>query len=457
MSDRRIKVAIAGGGIAGLALAAGLAKKPHIDVHVYESVTAYKDVGAGLALHLNGIKAMALIGPEVRQAYADKALSLGDEDREMATEVILAHGRFKGRKVAELGRAKGRKTVSRADLLDGFLKLIPAECITFGKRLVGIEERTSGEHRVRLTFQDGTEASADCLLGADGIHSVTRKYLLGPDHPAASPVNHDGWQIYRTMVTTEEAVKQIDPKWTTTVPILLGPRGHVNCIPLNKNTRLSAGVAVRGAVFSTADGSAPALDPALFTEYSEEAQKIVRSTPPPQFSTCSRSKSPYQKQLENHYPPRTYFEVLEHLAQPKETITDPYHRCSGSQRHQRILDRRRPRPRALLRPRPRRHARRRRRQVAAALEAYDAVRRPRSQAVVDLARKFGRVYAYAYAEEEEEEEGGRMHEDPARMEAFFGEAAAFTNQFDVVGQNERACELFEDNYLRGSLGEQDGM
>ena len=65
--DRKIKIAIAGGGIAGLALAAGLAKKSHIEVHIYEGVPEYKDVGAGLALHMNAIKAMALIGPEVKQ------------------------------------------------------------------------------------------------------------------------------------------------------------------------------------------------------------------------------------------------------------------------------------------------------------------------------------------------------------------------------------------------------
>ncbi|KAI4863218.1 FAD/NAD(P)-binding domain-containing protein [Hypoxylon rubiginosum] len=427
MSEQRVKVAIAGGGIAGLALAAGLAKKPHLDVHVYESVPAYRDVGAGLALHLNGIKAMSLIGPEVRQAYADKALSLGDEEREMATEVILAHGRFRGQKVAELGRAKGRKTVSRADLLDGFLALIPPGRVSFGRRLVGIEERRSGEHRVRLTFEDGTEAAADCLLGADGIHSVTRGYLLGPDHPAAAPVNHDGWQIYRTMVPTEEAVKQIDPRWTTTVPILLGPRGHVNCIPLNKNTRLSAGVAVRGAVFSAVDGSAPPLDPALFTEYSEEAQKIVRMVAKDtsaSWTAADHDHAPFYARGRV-----AMFGDAAHAALP----------FAGNGAAQALED-------AAVLDRLFAHVDSPK-QIAAALEAFDAVRRPRSQAVVDLARKFGRVYAYA--------EEGRMHEDPARMKQFFGEMAAFTNEFDVAAQSERAYNLFVTDYQRGQSEEQD--
>ena len=271
--DRKIKIAIAGGGIAGLALAAGLAKKPHLEVHIYEGVPEYKDVGAGLALHMNAIKAMALIGPEVKQVYFDKALSQGDEETEMVTEVILGEGPNQGELVAELGRAKGRKTVARSDLLDGLLQLVPKECITFGKKLETISEVKDAEHGIHLTFKDGSTAEADCLIGADGIHSETRKYLLGPDHPATEPVNHDGWQIYRTMVSVEEAKKHINEKWTRCVPILLGPQGHVNCIPVNKGTRLSAGVAVRGAKFT--DGGAPPLDPALYANYNEDARKIV--------------------------------------------------------------------------------------------------------------------------------------------------------------------------------------
>ena len=64
----KIRIAIAGGGIAGHCLAAGLVKNPHLGVHVYEGVASYIDIAAGLALHLNAIRAMELIGPEVRKA-----------------------------------------------------------------------------------------------------------------------------------------------------------------------------------------------------------------------------------------------------------------------------------------------------------------------------------------------------------------------------------------------------
>ena len=73
--------------------------------------------------------------------------------------------------------------------------------------------------------------------------------------------------------------------------------------------------------------------------------------------------------------------------------------------------------------------------LGAVFGAYDQVRRPRSQAVVDIARRFGRVYAYAEDD---------MHEKPEEMRAFFKEASAFTNNADLNEQNERARQIFED-------------
>ncbi|KAI0457047.1 hypothetical protein F5B21DRAFT_501753 [Xylaria acuta] len=422
MSVRKIEVAIVGGGIAGLALAAGLVKQQHLNIQIYEGVAQYSDVGAGLALHLNAIKAMALLGPEVQQAYFDKALSMGEENQEMATEVILAQGPHTGQVVAELGKAKGRKTVSRADLLDGFRALIPPSCIGFGKRLRDIAELPpSEEHRLQLTFEDGTSASADCLLGADGIHSVTRAYLLGADHPATAPKNHDGWQIFRTMVSTEEAREQINSKWTTSVPILIGSKGHVNCIPLNKNTRLSAGVAVRGAAFG--NQIVGSLDPRLYSDYSEDAQQIIRMV----------AKDPSSSWLaadHDHAP----FYARDNVA----IFGDAAHAAlpfAGNGAAQALEDA------AVLNvlfthvegPK----------EVAPALRAFCEVRRPRSQAVVDLSRKFGRIYAFA-------EDG--MHKDPARMKKFFILTAAMTNYFDVQRQNDEAVKLFHQFIEGGANG-----
>ncbi|KAI0197297.1 hypothetical protein EV127DRAFT_450284 [Xylaria flabelliformis] len=421
MTPQKIEVAIVGGGIAGLALAAGLIKQQHLNVQVYEGVAQYSDVGAGLALHLNAMKAMDCLGPEVRQAYTEKALSMGEENQEMATEVILAHGPCSGQVVAELGKAKGRKTVSRADLLDGFRALIPSSHIGFGKRLRRIEELPASEgYRLRLEFEDGTFASADCLLGADGIHSTIRAYMLGPDHPATAPKNHDGWQIYRTMVSTEEARKQINPKWTTNVPIFIGPKGHVNCIPLNKNTRLSAGVAVRGRAPENR-GQLRSLDPERYTDYSEDAQQIIKMV-------AKDTSASWAAADHDHAP----FYARNNVA----IFGDAAHAAlpfAGNGAAQALEDA------AVLNAlfghikEPK--------EIAVALRAFCEIRRPRTQAVVDLSRKFGRIYAFS-------EDG--MHKDPARLKTFFGLTAAMTNYFDVKRQNDEAIKLFNQFLADGA-------
>ncbi|KAK0611406.1 hypothetical protein B0T14DRAFT_500511 [Immersiella caudata] len=419
-NPNQIHIAIIGAGISGLALAAGLVKKSHLTFHIYESVPAHRDVGAGLALHANAIKAMALLGPEVRRAYFDAAVSVAsEEDEEVATEVILAQGEHAGMKVAELGRAKGRKSVSRADLLAGLRGLVPEERISWGKELDGLEAVESGEEKggVRLRFADGTEVQADCVIGADGIHSVVRAYVLGEHHPATKAKNEDGWQVYRTLVSVEEAKRQIDEKWTRGVPILLGPRGHVNCIPMNKGTRVSAGVAVRGGALK--GGGAKALDPALYADYTEEAQKIVRMV-------AKDTSASWSVGDHDHAPFYNKGRVAMMGDAAHASLPFAGNGAAQALEDAAVLDALFGRVKQVSR-------------IEDALAAYDVIRRPRSQAVVNLARAFGRVYAYAE---------GDMHESPQRMKDFFAGAAVFTNEADLQKQNDEAIKLYESS-VRG--------
>jgi len=367
-----IYIAIIGGGVAGLSLAAGLIKNPHIVVLVFEAVAKYDDVGAGFALHKNAIKAMTCIGQDVVKAYFDKATMMGEADDVIATHLILAQGPHAGLKVAELGKAKGRKTLSRADLLDGFRALLPDGCITYGKRLRKcIDLGTPQKDGVLLIFEDESVKRVDCVLGADGIHSVVRAHVLGEEDPAVKPRNHDRWRIYRTMVPTEEARKQINPKWTENVPILLGPRGHINCIPLNKNTRLSAGVAVRGVAKVPEVSPLPPLDPSLYEDYIEDAQQIVRMVAKDTDKSWAAS---------DHDDARTYYKG--HVA----VLGDAAHAAlpfAGNGAAQALEDA------AVLNVLFK--AVKRREQINTALEAYCKTRITRSQAVVRLSRQFGRV------------------------------------------------------------------
>lgn len=266
----KIKVAIIGAGIGGQVLSIGLAKYKYLDVQVYEAAAKYLDIGRGLALHGNAIRAMELIDPEIKKVYFRKALSMAeDEELEMATQVILAHGPHSNEVVAQLGRAKGRKTIARADLMNGLLSLNPPERVHFGKRLVAIEENAEG---VRMAFEDGTSDIASCLIGFDGVHSCTRRYILGDDHPAANPVNHERWCMHSRMVPVEEARGVVLEKWLNAVPILCRPRGFVNSMPIHYGNTLSISLCRRA---SFEGGAEPWPQPKDFEDYSGDMRNFV--------------------------------------------------------------------------------------------------------------------------------------------------------------------------------------
>ena len=53
MADGRLKVIIAGAGLAGLATAVALRQLPNIDVELYERYSELREIGASIALSPN--------------------------------------------------------------------------------------------------------------------------------------------------------------------------------------------------------------------------------------------------------------------------------------------------------------------------------------------------------------------------------------------------------------------
>src|SRR5882672_4964437 len=64
----------------------------------------------------------------------------------------------------------------RGDLHDALLSVVPPYAIFLNRKLVEIKNQT-------LKFSDGSTASADLIVGADGVHSRVRELILGPEKP----------------------------------------------------------------------------------------------------------------------------------------------------------------------------------------------------------------------------------------------------------------------------------
>lgn len=63
-----IRIAISGGGLAGATLFHALHRFPHLDVHIFESASAFKEAGMAFGITRNAQAALELIGPTAVQA-----------------------------------------------------------------------------------------------------------------------------------------------------------------------------------------------------------------------------------------------------------------------------------------------------------------------------------------------------------------------------------------------------
>jgi salicylate hydroxylase len=211
------RVAIIGGGIGGLTAANALARKG-IEVAVYEAAAELKEIGAGVALHPNAMRVLRAIGVEdAIRAVAGQ--SEWQYNRAWTGRVISRSARSK--QAAALGIAGA--TVHRADMLDALAQALPADIVTLGKRCTGV--RTDGDGSTAVaTFADGTEAEADVIIGADGIHSAARTALFGPDAPRFT-----GKICYRSVIP---AAKVTGKPFDTGFGQWLGPHGTIVVYPM---------------------------------------------------------------------------------------------------------------------------------------------------------------------------------------------------------------------------------
>jgi len=163
---------VIGGGVAGPVMALAL-RKAGIDAEVYEAYSSSADtIGGMLTVAPNGLEALALVG-------ADEAVRLAGQPM---SSMIMADGR--GRQIGEFPGLDGlppSRALWRFDLCRVLRECAVAAGVQIhsGKRLVDAEESADA---VTAHFADGSFATADVLIGTDGIRSRVRT-LIDPDAP----------------------------------------------------------------------------------------------------------------------------------------------------------------------------------------------------------------------------------------------------------------------------------
>ena len=103
--------------------------------------------------------------------------------------------------MADMPRSDG-VGVHRGSLLRELLKPLPKEVLHANKKLDSIEEFDDG--KIKITFKDGFSDSFDAVIGADGLYSSVRRYVLQDDADVYLPSPVGFWDC-RIMVPIKKA------------------------------------------------------------------------------------------------------------------------------------------------------------------------------------------------------------------------------------------------------------
>lgn len=169
-----LHVLVIGGGIGGLCLAQGL-KKAGISVAVYERDRTRTDRLQGYRLHIDPDGSRALhdcLPPELFDAFVATCGKPGSGLHIMTDQ--LKELMFLAADGAQDPIARHR-SVSRITLRQVLLAGLD-EVVHFDKQFSRYEQAPGG--RVTAHFEDGTSASGDLLVAADGVNSCVRQQFL---------------------------------------------------------------------------------------------------------------------------------------------------------------------------------------------------------------------------------------------------------------------------------------
>jgi len=231
---------IAGGGLGGLAAALFLRRAGVADVTVIEQNTGPSEIGAGIQVAPNAMRLLYRLG--LRQALDAVAVpfEVAWEIRRWEDGRILFEQRFGAEGEALFGAPY--MTFHRGDLIGILAAAVPEGVVEYGRAVVSVADG-------KVVLADGSTRDFDVLVGADGIHSIVREAVVGPDQPEFT-----GLAAFRALVPADEA-----PAFARrpVCSIWLGPGRHFVHYPVSGGRQINLVTAHPAGDWRTESWTAP--------------------------------------------------------------------------------------------------------------------------------------------------------------------------------------------------------
>ncbi|WP_165436248.1 FAD-dependent oxidoreductase [Amycolatopsis suaedae] len=218
MPDSSFRVLVVGGGIGGLCLAQGL-KRAGVDVAVYERDRTRTDRLEGYRIHIDpdGAKALNACLPEkVWDTFVESTVDLGsfrfmtEQLQQLMVMEPEAH------ESPDSGPTERSHAIDRVTLREVLLTDLD-DVLHFDKKFERYERAADGT--ITAHFADGTTATGDVLVGADGVNSPVRRQYL----PQVERVDTNAYGIGLKLPLTDEVRSWLEPPLSTGRSMIMAP------------------------------------------------------------------------------------------------------------------------------------------------------------------------------------------------------------------------------------------
>lgn len=222
MHQGRIPFLVIGGGIGGLTAALALSQKGY-PVHLIERAAEFGEIGAGIQIAPNGSRMLDALGIldriQTYAVYPQRLILVDALSGNLLTTLDFGENFQRAYTYRYL-------VMHRSDLLTILLDACQqsaAITLETNREVVAVEDLGDG---ALVTCADGSTYACAALIGADGLKSVVRKYVIGDGDPVCAE-----FVAYRGAIPMEEVIESAG---MDTIRYWIGPNLHLIQYPLRR-------------------------------------------------------------------------------------------------------------------------------------------------------------------------------------------------------------------------------
>lgn len=223
-----LQITIIGAGIAGLSAALALKQKGFSHVHILERAESLSEIGAGLQLGPNAVRALACLGLGDQLKLVSNSCPLGEiHSGEVNKNTYLGDLPLSEHSLTAYGQPCYQ--LLRSDLQRILYKAVTDAGVDIQLNS-DVEAIEFSDDLANIAFSDGTKRSSELVVVADGIGSKISAQIF-PNQA----LTYSGFACWRGLIDREK----LGDDWVDQVRVYTGEDRHLVAYPVANSTKLN--------------------------------------------------------------------------------------------------------------------------------------------------------------------------------------------------------------------------